>query len=180
MLNRLGLWGHRSGNPRRANPLKSSAKWPLYRPSSLPREPGLQWPACSHRHSCWGCSAFTSEHVTGPRPWPPQHRSQRVLVSTKAVCHHHLRPTRRQLRLQRLTASPTPSLPHSSPKQFPALAPTLYPWIQHRRNREALFTATSVEAQPSHFYFLKGVSLLKVCQNREGFLLGSARAKTCC
>lgn len=29
-------------------------------------------------------------------------------------------------------------------------------------------------------HFLNGVSLLKVCQNSEGFLLGSARANTCC
>lgn len=29
-------------------------------------------------------------------------------------------------------------------------------------------------------HFLKGVSLLKVCQNSDGFLLGSARANTCC
>lgn len=31
---------------------------------------------------------------------------------------------------------------------------------------------------PTHF--LKGVSLVKVCQNSDGFRLGSARANTCC
>lgn len=36
------------------------------------------------------------------------------------------------------------------------------------------------EVRPSRFHFLKGVSLLKVCQNSEGFRLGSARANTCC
>lgn len=29
-------------------------------------------------------------------------------------------------------------------------------------------------------HFRKGVSLWKVCQNIDGFLLGSAKAKTCC
>lgn len=32
----------------------------------------------------------------------------------------------------------------------------------------------------SEAHFLKGVSLWKVCQKSDGFLLGSARAKTCC
>lgn len=40
-------------------------------------------------------------------------------------------------------------------------------------------TAASAEGWP-HFHFLNGVSLVKVCQNSDGFLLGSARANTCC
>ena len=112
----------------------------------------------SAQHSLWSTSP-------GPQSWPPWHRSQRVLCTWK---HHHLLPLpKRQLCLWRLKASPSPSLHYSSPKKFPALGPKTVLGLR-------------TKCGPPRFHFLKGVSLWKVCQNREGFLLGSARANTCC
>lgn len=122
--------------------------------------------------ACQVCSAFTLDHVTGPRPWPPRHRSQRVLVSTKAVCCCHLAPSE-QLRGESDASSlfvPQRSFQHWV--QHSA-------WSEHRRNRRSS-SQPHRQKRGTRFHFLKGVSLLKVCQNRDGFLLGSARAKTCC
>lgn len=52
---------------------------------------------------------------------------------------------------------------------------------QHTEEMKLTFLPTVPQRHTlSEAYFLKGVSLWKVCQKSDGFLLGSAKAKTCC
>lgn len=86
--------------------------------------------------ACQVCSAFTLDHVTGPRPWPPQHRSQRVLVSTKAVCHCHLAPSKVAAVSLKTEGESNASSLFILQRSFQHWVQHS-PWSEHRRNRRS-------------------------------------------
>lgn len=111
----------------------------------------------------------TAGHLATAQPsW---HRSQRGLADIRAVRHDLRLPRRSWVFRGTSKASYSSSIPKRS-FQY---------WVQHTRNRNGSPPYRHLgKSVASRFHFLKGVSLLNVCQKSDGFLLGSARANTCC
>lgn len=102
----------------------------------------------------------------------------RGLWCRQAVRHDLLFPSMKAAGSPKTEGSPSPSAPSLIPER------SFQHWvsdISYRKNQNGSLLHSPLRGSAApRVHFLKGVSLLKVCQKSEGFLLGSARAKTCC